>query len=135
MDTFISAFGLFFQLPVFLATFFGVGLGIVLGSIPGLTATMAIALIVPMTFSLSPIVSIGMLIGAYKGGCFGGSIPAILLNTPGTPAAAATSLDGHQMAKKSQGLPMFLNNISSRLSWPFVWWGPMGLTRACLMCG
>lgn len=103
MDTFLTAFGLFFQLPVFLATFFGVGLGIVLGSIPGLTATMAIALIVPMTFSLSPIVSIGMLIGAYKGGCFGGSIPAILLNTPGTPAAAATSLDGHQMAKKGQG--------------------------------
>lgn len=103
MDTFITAFGLFFQLPVFLATFFGVALGIVLGSIPGLTATMAIALIVPMTFSLSPIVSVGMLIGAYKGGCFGGSIPAILLNTPGTPAAAATSLDGHQLAKKGDG--------------------------------
>lgn len=103
MDTFITSFGLFFQLPVFLATFFGVALGIVLGSIPGLTATMAIALIVPMTFSLSPIVAIGMLIGAYKGGCFGGSIPAILLNTPGTPAAAATSLDGHQLAKKGKG--------------------------------
>lgn len=103
METFVTAFGLFFHPSVFLATFFGVGLGIVLGSIPGLTATMAIALIVPMTFSLSPIVSIGMLIGAYKGGCFGGSIPAILLNTPGTPAAAATSLDGHQMAKKGGG--------------------------------
>jgi len=103
MDTFITSFSLFFQLPVFLATFFGVALGVVLGSIPGLTATMAIALIVPMTFSLSPIVSIGMLIGAYKGGCFGGSIPAILLNTPGTPAAAATSLDGHQLAKKGKG--------------------------------
>lgn len=100
MDMFVSALGLFFQLPVFLATFFGVGLGVVLGSIPGLTATMAIALIVPMTFTLSPIVSIGMLVGAYKGGCFGGSIPAILLNTPGTPAAAATSLDGHALAKK-----------------------------------
>ncbi|WP_022663898.1 tripartite tricarboxylate transporter permease [Desulfospira joergensenii] len=103
MDTFITSFGLFFQLPVFMATFFGVALGIVLGSIPGLTATMAIALIVPMTFSLPPIVSIGMLMGAYKGGCFGGSIPAILLNTPGTPAAAATSLDGHQLAKKGKG--------------------------------
>ena len=103
MDTFITALGLFFQPSVFLATFFGVGLGIVLGSIPGLTATMAIALIVPMTFTLSPIVSIGLLIGAYKGGCFGGSIPAILLNTPGTPAAAATSLDGHQLAKKGKG--------------------------------
>ena len=103
MDTFVTAFGLFFQVPVFLSVFFGVGLGIVLGSIPGLTATMAIALIVPMTFSLSPIVAVGMLMGAYKGGCFGGSIPAILLNTPGTPAAAATSLDGHKLAKKGQG--------------------------------
>ncbi|MCG8636993.1 MAG: tripartite tricarboxylate transporter permease [Desulfobacterales bacterium] len=103
METLVTAFGLFLQPSVFLATFFGVGLGVVLGSIPGLTATMAIALIVPMTFTLSPIVSIGMLIGAYKGGCFGGSIPAILLNTPGTPAAAATSLDGHQLAKKGNG--------------------------------
>ena len=103
METLAAAFSLFLQPSVFLATFFGVGLGVVLGSIPGLTATMAIALIVPMTFTLSPIVSIGMLIGAYKGGCFGGSIPAILLNTPGTPAAAATSLDGHQLAKKGNG--------------------------------
>jgi len=104
MDALVAAFGLFFQLPVILGTFFGVAMGMVLGSIPGLTATMAIALIVPMTFSISPVVSIGMLIGAYKGGCFGGSIPAILLNTPGTPAAAATVLDGHEMAKKGQAL-------------------------------
>lgn len=103
MDIFFQALELFFQLPVLLATAFGVVVGIVLGSIPGLTATMAIAIIVPMTFTLPPVVSIGMLIGAYKGGCFGGSIPAILLNTPGTPAAAATILDGYPMAKKGQG--------------------------------
>ncbi len=102
METFLRAFELFFQFQVLLATAMGVVVGVVLGSIPGLTATMAIAIIVPMTFSLSPVVSIGMLIGAYKGGCFGGSIPAIMLNTPGTPAAAATVLDGHEMAKKGQ---------------------------------
>lgn len=100
----MAAFDMFFQLPVIGSTLFGVAMGIVLGSIPGLTATMAIALIVPMTFSMSPVASVGMLVGAYKGGCFGGSIPAIMLNTPGTPAAAATVLDGHEMAKKGQGL-------------------------------
>lgn len=104
MDTLLQAFDLFFQLNVLLATGFGVVVGIILGSIPGLTATMAIAIIVPMTFSLDPVVSVGMLIGAYKGGCFGGSIPAILLNTPGAPAAAATVLDGHAMAKNGQAL-------------------------------
>ncbi len=104
MDQIIAGFELFFQVPVFLSTLFGVALGIVMGSIPGLTATMAIALIIPMTFYLSPIVSISMLVGAYKGGCFGGSIPAIMLNTPGTPAAAATVLDGHEMAKQGKSL-------------------------------
>ena len=104
MEHFIAAFHLFFQVPVFFSTFLGVLIGIIMGSIPGLTATMAIALIIPMTFYLSPIVSISMLVGAYKGGCLGGSIPAILLNTPGTPAAAATVLDGHEMAKKGQAL-------------------------------
>lgn len=104
MEHLISAFDMFFQVSVFAATFFGVAIGIVMGSIPGLTATMAIALIIPMTFYLSPIVSIAMLVGAYKGGCLGGSIPAILLNTPGTPAAAATVLDGHEMAKKGQAI-------------------------------
>jgi len=104
LETLAAAFNMFFQLPVIGSTLFGVAMGIVLGSIPGLTATMAIALIVPMTFSMSPVASVGMLMGAYKGGCFGGSIPAIMLNTPGTPAAAATVLDGHEMAKKGQGL-------------------------------
>jgi putative tricarboxylic transport membrane protein len=104
MEHIFAGFYLFIQPSVLLATFFGVFLGTVMGSIPGLTATMAIALIIPMTFYLSPIVSIGMLVGAYKGGCYGGSIPAILLNTPGTPAAAATVLDGYPMARKGKAL-------------------------------
>jgi putative tricarboxylic transport membrane protein len=113
LDTLAAAFEMFFQWHVIGSTFFGVSMGIVLGSIPGLTATMAIALIVPMTFSMSPVASVGMLVGAYKGGCFGGSIPAIMLNTPGTPAAAATVLDGHEMAKKGQGLKALKGAIYS----------------------
>ena len=69
--------------------FAGVMLGLVLGAIPGLTATMAIALIIPLTFTLEPTQSIIMLLGAFNAGTFGGSLSAILLSTPGTPAAAA----------------------------------------------
>jgi putative tricarboxylic transport membrane protein len=77
--------------------FAGVTLGILMGSIPGLTATMAIALIVPLTFYMDPVQSLIMLMGAFNGGTFGGSISAILIGTPGTPAAAATVADGFKL--------------------------------------
>ena len=80
----------------------GVTAGIILGSIPGLTATMGIAMVIPLTLSLPPIPSLMMLMGAYKGGIFGGSIAAILLSAPGTSAAAATVADGHALAKLGQ---------------------------------
>lgn len=82
----------------------GVTVGVFVGSIPGLTVTMAIAIMVPITFKMSPIPAIAMLLGVYKGGMFGGSLSAILINTPGTPAASATALDGYPMAKKGLGL-------------------------------
>ncbi|WP_227935323.1 tripartite tricarboxylate transporter permease [Alkalihalobacillus deserti] len=78
----------------------GVIAGTILGAIPGLTATMGIALILPVTFYLDPIMGISMLIAMYKGGMFGGSISAIMFNAPGTPAAAATALDGYALKKK-----------------------------------
>ncbi len=82
----------------------GVGAGIVLGAIPGLSAAMAIAMIIPFTFHLPPVASLIMMTGAYKGGIFGGSIAAILVNAPGTAAAVATVEDGHALAKKGKGL-------------------------------
>jgi putative tricarboxylic transport membrane protein len=78
--------------------------GLIMGSIPGLTATMACALLLPFTFELDFVPSIMLLVGAYKGGIFGGSIAAILLNTPGTPASAATTLDGFAMTKQGKGV-------------------------------
>ncbi|MCF8043796.1 MAG: tripartite tricarboxylate transporter permease [Desulfarculaceae bacterium] len=104
MENLMAAFDMFFQFHVLAGIFVGVLLGIILGSIPGLTATMAIALIIPMTFTLDPVVSVGLLVGAYKGGTYGGSIPAILLNTPGTPAASATLLDGYELAKQGKSV-------------------------------
>ncbi len=80
----------------------GLILGVIVGAIPGLTATMTIAILTPFTFFLPPTVAIGALLGIYKGAVYGGSIPAILINTPGTAAAAATSLDGHVLARQGR---------------------------------
>lgn len=80
----------------------GVTAGIVIGSLPGLTATMGVALLVPLTFGRPPLESLAMLIGIYCGAMYGGSISAILVRTPGTPAAAATILEGYPMARRGE---------------------------------
>lgn len=86
-------------LPVLI---FGVVGGIILGALPGLTATMGVAILLPFTFGMESTPALVMLIGVYIGGIYGGSIAAILLKTPGTPASAATVLDGHTLAAKGQ---------------------------------
>lgn len=80
----------------------GVLIGLVMGAIPGLTATMAIALIIPFTYYLTPTQSLIMLLGAYNAGTFGGSMSAILIGTPGTPAAAATVADGYALGRQGK---------------------------------
>ena len=82
--------------------FIGAAGGILIGCIPGLTATMGIALLVPFTYGLDLIPAVGMLLGIFCGGMYGGSISAILIHTPGTPAAAATIMDGYPMAKRGE---------------------------------
>lgn len=74
--------------------------GIVVAAIPGLTGSMAIALLLPITFKLPIIASLCLLIGVYKGSQFGGAISAILIGVPGAPEASATLLDGHPLAKR-----------------------------------
>ncbi|MFV0334544.1 MAG: tripartite tricarboxylate transporter permease [Tropicimonas sp.] len=76
--------------------------GIIFGSLPGLTVNMGIALLMPLTFSFQGVQGILMLLGVYCGAIYGGSISAILINTPGTPASAATLLDGYPMTKKGE---------------------------------
>lgn len=78
----------------------GVGAGIIVGALPGLTATMAIALLVPFTFTMSAIHGLVLLGGIYCGAIYGGCFSTILINTPGTPSAIATTFDGYPMAKK-----------------------------------
>ena len=80
----------------------GVTIGIIFGALPGLSATMAIALCLPLTFSMSPIEGISTLIGLYIGGMSGGLVSAILIKIPGTPSSIATTFDGGPMAEKGQ---------------------------------
>jgi hypothetical protein len=80
----------------------GVSGGILVGALPGLTATMAIALLVPFTFGMSPIHGLVLLGAIYSGAIYGGSFSAILINTPGTPSAIATTFDGFPMAQKGE---------------------------------
>jgi len=102
VDSIVAGLSLVGNAESFLALFVGVAIGVVAGAIPGLSATMAVALTLPFTFSMTPITGILLLLGVYKGGIFGGSIPAILIKTPGTPASSATILDGYPLAEKGQ---------------------------------
>lgn len=81
----------------------GVAAGTIIGSIPGLTATMAVAVLVPLTFAMSPDSALILMGAIYTGAIYGGAYAAILLNTPGTPSAIATTFDGYPMAKRGNG--------------------------------
>jgi putative tricarboxylic transport membrane protein len=77
-------------------------LGIIFGGIPGLTATMGMAIFLPMTFTMSDINGMLFLIGIYVGACYAGSLTSILVNIPGTPSSIATGFDGYPMTQKGQ---------------------------------
>ncbi len=81
----------------------GVILGTVIGALPGLSATMAVAVLVPFTFTMDPATGLIALGAIYTGAIYGGAFAAILVNTPGTPSAIATTFDGFPMAKRGDG--------------------------------
>jgi putative tricarboxylic transport membrane protein len=83
--------------------FLGVFVGIIFGAIPGMTATMAIAIFLPITYALDIIDSMALLLGLYVGGISGGLVPAILINIPGTPSSLCTTFDGFPMTQKGEG--------------------------------
>lgn len=99
LEHLMSAFS---PLNIFLALL-GVAAGTIIGSIPGLTATMAVAVLVPITFSMQPDSALILMGAIYTGAIYGGAYAAILLNTPGTPSAIATTFDGYPMAKRGDG--------------------------------
>ncbi|EPX76638.1 tripartite tricarboxylate transporter permease [Salipiger mucosus] len=103
MDSIIAGAQLALTWQSLLAVLAGVVVGQVLGAVPGLTATMTVALLIPYTYYLDPWVGVPMLIGMFKGSLFGSSVTAILIKTPGTPAAAATVMDGYPLAQQGKG--------------------------------
>jgi len=91
----------------------GVAVGVLFGAVPGITGVMAIALLLPFTFSLDTVGGILMLLGVYCAGAFGGSISSILIGTPGSPEAAATALDGYPLAKQGKAYKALSMAISA----------------------
>lgn len=102
METFFAGVELLMRWDVALALFIGSVGGVVIGAIPGVGAAVAIAILLPATFSLDPIVGLTMLLGIYGSSMYGGALPAILINTPGTAVNALTTYDGYPMTKRGE---------------------------------
>ncbi len=109
-----------FQLHILLGIALGVIGGLVIGSIPGLTSTMAIALMVPVTFTMDTTQALTLLMGVYCGAISGGLVAAIVLNIPGTPASASTCLDGYPMARKGKAVEALGLGVYSSMSGGFL---------------
>jgi putative tricarboxylic transport membrane protein len=102
LEQFVQGFGMALRLDTFVMMSLGLFGGMLVGALPGFTTLMAMAILLPISFFLDPIVGIPFLLGIYKGGIFGGSIPAILISMPGTGAAVATSRDGYKLTQKGK---------------------------------
>ena len=98
----------------------GVVGGMVIGALPGLSATMGVALMIPISYGMDAVPALIMLSSVYTTATYGGSITAILLHTPGTPSSAATALDGYELTKQGKGLQAIgMSTISSMVGGVF----------------
>ena len=102
MDLLASAFLVLARWDVAAALLVGSVGGVVIGAIPGVGAAVAIAILLPATFSLDPIVGLTALLGIYGSSMYGGAIPAILINTPGTAVNALTTYEGTPMTRRGE---------------------------------
>ena len=100
---FADGFGQIMEPQILLLCLAGVILGIFFGASPGMTSSMGIALILPVTYGMDIVHGMSILLGIYIGSISGGLITAILINIPGTPASVATTFDGHPMAERGEG--------------------------------
>ena len=103
MEAVFQGLGLLVTTPIVFVAMAGVGWGILGGALPGISPSIAMALLLPLTYGMDPGLAIVLLASTYVGAEYGGSIPAILINTPGTNAAAATVLDGYEMQRQGRG--------------------------------
>ena len=121
MDALLTGIGLVLTPTNILLISAGVIIGILVGALPGLSSPMAIALLIPFTLTLDVVPAISMMAALYCAGTYGGSITAILINTPGAPPAAATSIDGYPMAQRGEaaralGLATYASVVGGILS-------------------
>ncbi len=103
METVLSGLAILSQWQVIVALLIGSIGGVIIGALPGVGAAVAIAILLPATFSFEPIVGLTLLLGIYGSSMYGGAIPAVLINTPGTAVNALTTYDGYPMTKRGQG--------------------------------
>ena len=103
INNLVPAIQSLFSFTPLLLVFIGICIGIMGGAIPGISPSMAVALLLPLTYSMSATNALLILMGIYIGANYGGSITAVSINTPGTPSATVTSFDGYPMAKSGKG--------------------------------
>jgi len=103
MESLLLGLTLLVTTPLVLAAVGGVSWGVLGGALPGISPSITMALVLPLTYGMEPGSAIVLLAATYVGAEYGGSIPAILINTPGTNAAAATVLDGYAMQRQGRG--------------------------------
>ena len=114
LESLITGFGLVLHPYVLLALLGGTIVGYIIGAMPGLGPSLGVALLVPFTYGIDPVVAMVGLVGLYMAAEYAGAVTAVLLNTPGTAAAVATSWDGYPMAKKGEaGWALHVSIISS----------------------
>ena len=102
MDAFVLGLTNLMHLQVIIAILIGAIGGVIIGAIPGIGPAIAIAILLPATIFLDDLVSLVLLLGIYGSAMYGGAIPAILINTPGTPVNALTTYDGYSMTKRGE---------------------------------
>ncbi|MEM8980914.1 MAG: tripartite tricarboxylate transporter permease [Pseudomonadota bacterium] len=102
MEALFSGAALLLDWQVILALLIGSMGGVVIGAVPGVGAAVAIAILLPATFALPPLVGLTLLLGIYGSSMYGGALPAVLLNTPGTAVNALTTYDGYPMTQNGQ---------------------------------
>jgi len=135
-----ESFQTLFQWEVLMALLGGVIGGMVMGALPGFTGAMGVALLLPLTFGMPAVSSLVMLTALYTSAIYGGSITAILLHTPGTPASGATADDGFELTKRGNGLQALGVSTVCSMSGGFIsglallFIAPM-LAKVCLLFG
>ncbi|MDR3220816.1 MAG: tripartite tricarboxylate transporter permease [Candidatus Accumulibacter sp.] len=140
MEIWLAGISSIFSLKPLLVIVVGVAIGIIFGSIPGLTALMAVALCMPLTFGADAVIGLSLLCALYVGGVSGGLIAATLINIPGTPSSVATTFDGYPMTKRGEsgralGIGIFYSFLGGALGFIVLFFGAPLMARIALRFG